>query len=83
MRLKGGEFLNEKPTNFKKVLKELMDEDGISQSQLAEALGIRQSQVSNLVNGKSLPGYYTLRQLSNHFKVSADMLLETDFDDSM
>lgn len=73
----------EKPTNFQKVLKELMDEDGTSQSQLAEAIGLRQSQVSNLVNGKSLPGYYTLRALSNYFKVSADMLLETDFDDSI
>lgn len=72
----------EKPTNFHKVLKELMAEDGTTQGQLAEGIGLRQSQVSNLINGKSLPGYYTLRALSNFFKVSADMLLETDYDDS-
>ena len=68
-------------TNFSKVLKELMDEDGINQFDLSKALGIRQSQISNWLNGKSLPRYFSLRQLSNYFKVSADMLLETEFDD--
>jgi len=72
----------ERKTNFAKVLKELMDEDGKSQLDLSKELEIRQSQVSNWINGKSLPGYHSIRTLSNYFKVSADMLLETDYDET-
>jgi len=76
--LKGGTM---DKTNFAKVLKELMDEDGKNQLDLAQELGIRQSQVSNWINGKSLPGYHSIRTLCNYFKVSADMLLETEYGD--
>lgn len=62
--------------NFPQILKDLMQERGINQLQLSELLGVRQSQVSNWVNNKSLPGYYSIRMICLKLKVSADYLLE-------
>lgn len=55
-----------------------MQERGINQLQLSEKLGVRQSQVSNWVNGKSLPGYYSIKMICIKLKVSADYLLELE-----
>jgi len=60
---------------FDKILRELMKKHDFNQLQLAELLGIRQSQISNWLNGKSLPGYYSLKLLCEKLKVSADTLL--------
>ena len=60
---------------FDKILKELMKNRKLNQLQLAEILGIRQSQISNWLNGKSLPGYYSIKLLCEKLKVSADSLL--------
>ena len=61
---------------FDKVLREIMKQRDFNQLQLAELLGIRQSQISNWLNGKSLPGYYSLKLLCDKLKVSADSLLQ-------
>ena len=66
---------------FVKIIKELMEEDGISQLDLAAKIGMRQSQVHNWVAGKSMPGYFAIRQLANYFKVSADLILDTEYGD--
>ena len=65
-----------KEPNFAVILRELMEQQSLNQLQLSEMLGVRQSQVSNWLNGKSMPGYHSLRQLSLKLKVSADELLE-------
>ena len=62
---------------FDKILKNLMKSRSLNQLQLAELLGVRQSQISNWINGKSLPGYYSLKLLCEKLKVSADTLLQT------
>ena len=49
--------IKEGDSKFVKVLKTVMYEKKMGQVQLAELLGIRQSQVSNWINGKSLPSY--------------------------
>lgn len=67
--------LNNMNPQFDKILKELMEKQGFTQLKLAETLGIRQSQISNWLNGKSLPGYYSLKLLCEKLKVSADTLL--------
>ena len=54
-------------TKFQIMLKYLMWCKQLNQKQLAEILEIRQSQVSNLIHGKSKPSYYTLQQLKNEF----------------
>jgi len=64
--------------NFGRVLSDLMKERKLNQLELAEVLGIRQSQISNWLNGKSLPGYYSLKLLCVKMGVSADMLLEVN-----
>jgi len=60
---------------FDKILKELMKNHRLNQLQLAELLGVRQSQISNWLNGKSLPGYYSIKLLCEKLKVSANELL--------
>lgn len=62
--------------NFAKILREVMEANNLNQLQLAELLGVRQSQVSNWLNSKSLPGYYSIRMICTKLNVSADFLLE-------
>ena len=62
---------------FNKILKDLMKKRGVNQLELAEILGVRQSQISNWLNGKSLPGYYSLKLLCEKLNVSANDLLQT------
>ncbi|MCL2755537.1 MAG: helix-turn-helix domain-containing protein [Firmicutes bacterium] len=64
--------------NFNKILAKLMEQNKINQLQLAALLGVRQSQVSNWLNGKSLPGYYSIRMICTKLNVSADTLLEIE-----
>ena len=64
--------------NFGKILAQLMREREVNQLQLSKMLGIRQSQISNWLRGKSLPGYYSIKLLCEKLKVSADILLGTD-----
>ena len=70
--------MTQREPNFAKVLKELMEQQGVNQLQLADMLGVRQSQVSNWLNGKSMPGYHSMRMLSIKMKISADELLEVN-----
>ena len=63
-------------TNFGKILEKLMQEQGYNQLNLAALLGVRQSQVSNWINGKSLPGYYSIRMICIKMKVDPTFLLE-------
>jgi len=60
---------------FAKTLLELMKQHKCCQTTLADALGIRQSQVSNWLNDKSKPSYESIRMLIQYFGVSAEMLL--------
>ena len=55
---------------FDKILGKLMKERKLNQLQLAQLLGIRQSQISNWLNGKSLPGYYSIKQLSEKLNLT-------------
>ena len=48
---------------FAKILTDLMCELKLNQLQLAELVGIRQSQVSNWVHGKSEPTYHSIKSL--------------------
>ena len=66
---------------FSKTLVDLMDERDLYQQELATAIDMRQSQISNLLRGKSLPSYYTIKKLSDFFNISADALVDTKFDD--
>jgi transcriptional regulator with XRE-family HTH domain len=60
---------------FAKIIKRIMRERNLSQTALANILGIAQSQVSNRLSGKHEPKYSTLRLLISELDLSADELL--------
>ena len=64
--------------NFSEILQEIMIEKNLSQTALAEKIGIKQSQVSEWLKGKSKPGYDNLRLLCENLDVSADRILGLD-----
>ena len=63
---------------FRETLRVLMRRDGLTQLDLSAKLGVRQSQVSNWLNGKSLPGYYSIKVICEKLNISADTLLDVN-----
>ena len=61
--------------DFSAILTQIMRDKKLNQLALAGVLGIRQSQISNWLNGKSLPGYYSIKLLCDKLHLSADFLL--------
>ena len=71
--LKNKEML---PMEFTKILKDLMKiNDNLTQTELANKMGLKPSQVCEWLNGKSKPGYDSLKALALALDVSADVLL--------
>ena len=66
---------------FCDLLKELRIKKGVSQTDLARALGVSNGNVGDWERGRSKPGYVALTGLSRFFEVSADYLLELDCKD--
>ena len=64
----GGGCVNLKIQNFPRKLRSLMNNHELNQIQLAEKIEVRQSQVSNYLNGKSFPTMYNLLRLAQCFK---------------
>ncbi len=60
---------------FIEILKEIMIELDLTQVSLAEKIGVKQSQVSEWLKGKSKPGYDSLKQICQGLDISADRLL--------
>jgi len=60
---------------FAEILSELMKKHSFTQKVLADKLGVKQSQVSNWLLSKSMPGYNSLRALSRTFNVKPELLL--------
>ena len=58
-----------------------MAEHNLTELELACFTKIEQSKISDWLLGKAVPNYDSLKVLSNYFDVSADMLLDTQFDD--
>ena len=64
--------------NFIEILKDLMIDYNLNQTQLAEKIGVKQSQVSEWLKGKSKPGYDSLKAICVALEISADKLLGLD-----
>ncbi|MGY2897341.1 helix-turn-helix domain-containing protein [Deinococcus sp. UYEF24] len=58
-----------------RVLAFLMEQRDMTQTQLAEVLGINQANVSRLLNGKSQFTLETVRVLAGHFHVNPEVFL--------
>lgn len=60
---------------FAERLKELRKAEGLCQRELAEQIGIGQSNISDWENGVSRPEYENLMRIARIFDVSTDYLL--------
>lgn len=64
--------------DFIDILKDIMIDFNLNQSQLAEKIGLKQSQVSEWLKGKSKPGYDSLRAICRALGISGDRILGLD-----
>ena len=60
---------------FIDILKDLMTEKNLNQTQLANLIGVKQSQVSEWLKGKNKPAYDNLKAICQALNISADYLL--------
>lgn len=63
---------------FAVLLKELRGKKGVTQGQLAKAIGVSPGNIGDWETGKSKPGYTALAALARFFEVPADHLLELE-----
>lgn len=61
--------------NFSNILRDFLTENNLTQAAFANAIGVKQSQVSEWLKGKAKPGYDTLKSMALAFNVSADYFL--------
>ena len=64
--------------DFVEILKDIMIDFNLNQTELANKIGIKQSQVSEWLNGKSKPGYDNIKAICLALDISADRLLGLD-----
>ena len=62
-------------SNFREILRDFLAENEITQTEFANRIGVKQSQVSEWLRGKAKPGYDTLKAMSLAFSVPADFFL--------
>lgn len=56
------------------IIKQIMDERGLSQQQFADMLGVNQTTVSQWLLGKKKPGYESIAMLYEKFGVQPNEL---------
>ncbi len=61
--------------DFIDILKDIMIDRDLNQTQLAKAIGLKQSQVSEWLKGKSKPGYDSLKLICKNLDISGDVIL--------
>lgn len=61
--------------SFDEILKEFLINNNLTQTAFANAVGIKQSQVSEWLSGKAKPSYDILKRMSLAFNISADYFL--------
>lgn len=60
---------------FSEILRNLIEEQNLTQKQLALELGISQSTLGGYVQGTREPDFETLKMFARYFRVSTDYLL--------
>ena len=64
--------------DFIDILKDIMIDMGLNQTELASRVGVKPSQVSEWLKGKSKPGYDKLKAICIGLDIPADRLLGLD-----
>ena len=59
---------------YQAIIKEIMNEKGLSQQAFAEILGINQTTVSQWLLGKKKPGYASILLLYEKFGIQPNLL---------
>lgn len=65
--------------DFIEILNDIMIDYNLNQSQLANKIGIKQSQVSEWLNGKSKPGYDNFKAICLALDISGDRILGLEY----
>ena len=63
---------------FIEILKDIMIDRNLTQTELANLINVKQSQVSEWLKGKSKPGYDNLKAICLALGVSGDQILGID-----
>ena len=61
--------------SFIDILKDIMVDQNLNQSQVAKLVGVKTGQVSEWLSGKCKPGYDTLKAICKGLGVSGDDIL--------
>ena len=61
--------------DFRDILKDIMVDKNLNQSQVAKLVGVKSSQVSEWMHGKCKPGYDTLQAICKALDISGDEIL--------
>lgn len=64
---------------FAKRFKELRLNNGITQTEFSEYLGVSKATISYYESGKRMPSNAQIRKIANYFKVPVDFLLGMDY----
>lgn len=60
---------------FIDILKDIMIDLNLNQTELANKIGVKQSQVSEWLSGKSKPSYDSLKAICENLQISGDRIL--------
>lgn len=60
---------------FTEILSDFLCENGLTQTEFASRVGVKQSQVCEWLKGKAKPGYDNIKAICSAFNVSADYFL--------
>ncbi len=60
---------------FTEILEEFLKLNNLTQTEFANKIGVKQSQVSEWLKGKAKPSYDILKKMATAFDVSADYFL--------
>lgn len=63
---------------YVEVLKQIMEEQGLSQQKLADILGVNQTTVSQWLLGRKKPGYDSILLIYQKFDISPNALFGID-----
>ena len=57
------------------ILREIMIEKQLTQTEFAKIIGVKQSQISEWLKGKAKPGYDNLKRICQCLDISGDYIL--------
>lgn len=60
---------------FSKNLRRMMQEDGITQEELANAIGVSQTTISRCITGQCMPSFFTIVKISDELCCSLEDFL--------